>query len=84
MCKKIIEGKTNIKTVEILNATRWSSILEYLVNNPECGYEHVKFKIVHQCSNVYDLIQMEAIFVYLNKPELYKKKEFDYVVALFN
>ena len=46
----------------------------HLVNNPERGnnYEDIRFKIEQQCSNVYDLVQMEAIFIYLYKPELCK------------
>ena len=84
--KEFIEGKTNIKSAALMNATRKSSIAEHLVKYPNCGknYEDVRFKIVQQCSSVYDLLKLEAIFIYLNKPELCKQKEFDYVVALFN
>ena len=85
--KKIIEGKTNIKSVELMNATRKSSIAEHLVNYPNCSknYEDDRFKFVQQCSNLYDLLKLEAIFIYLNKPELkLKQKEFDYVVALLS
>ena len=76
MCKKLFEGKTNIKSAALINATRRSSI--NLINNPECGnnYEDLRFRIVQQSSNVYDLIKMEAIFIYLNKPELCKQKDF--------
>jgi len=79
-------GRTNIKSAALINASRKSSIAEHLVNYPNCGknYEDVRFKIVQQCSNVYDLSKLEAIFIYLNKPELCKQEEFDYVVALFN
>ena len=61
-------------------------ISKHLINNPYCGknYKDITFKIVQQCSNVQDLVKMEAIFIYLNKPELCKQKEFDYVVAPFN
>ena len=57
--KNIFEGKTNIKYAALINATKRSSISEHLVNNSECGnnYEDVRFKIVQQCSNVYDLIK---------------------------
>ena len=84
--REFIEGKTNIKSVALMNATRKSSIAEHLVKYPNCGkiYDDVRFKIVQQCSSVYDLLKLEAIFIYLNKPELCKQKEFDYVVALFN
>ena len=69
-----------------MNATRKSSIAEHLVNYPNCGknYEDVRFKIVQQCSNVYDILKVEAIFIYFNKLELCKQTEFDYVVALFS
>ena len=67
-------GKTNIKSAALINASRKSSIAEHLVNYPNCGknYEDVRFKIVQQCSNVYDLLKLEAIFIHLNKPELCK------------
>ena len=80
--EKFIEGKTNIKTAALLNATRRSSISKHLVNNPERGnnYEDIRFKIEQQCSNVYDLVKMEDFFIHLNKPELCKQKEFDYVM----
>ena len=42
------------------------------------------FDILKQCANKFDLIKMEAILIYLYKPELCKQKEFDYTVALFN
>ena len=46
--KKFIEGKTNIKSVAFMNATRKSSITEHIVNYPNCGKncEDVRFKIV--------------------------------------
>ena len=80
--KKFIEGNTNIKTAALINATRRSSISKHLVNNPERGnnYEDIRFKIEQQCSNVYDLVKMEDFFIHLNKPELCKQKEFDYVM----
>ena len=66
-----------------MNATRKSLIAEYLVNYPNFGknYKDVRFKTVQQCSNLYDILKLEAIFIYLNKPEIFKQKEFDYVVA---
>ena len=52
--KNFIEGKTNIKSAALMNATRKSPIAEHLVNYQNCGrnYEYVRFKIVQQCSNV--------------------------------
>ena len=45
--KTIIEDKTNLKSVALIDATRRSSIAEHSVNNPGCGknYEEVGFKI---------------------------------------
>ena len=67
-----IEGKVNIKSLALINATKRSSIAEHLVNNLDCGKNNkdTRFKIVQQCPNVYDLFKLEAIFIYLNKPEL--------------
>ena len=69
-----------------MNATRKSAIADHLVNYPNCGnnYEDTRFQIIQQWSDVYDLLKLEAICIYLNKPELCKQKEFDYVVTLFN
>ena len=75
-----------LPNIALMNATIKSSIAEHIVNYPNCGknYEDIRFKIVQQCSNLYDLLKLEAIFIYLNKPELCKQKEFDYVVTLLN
>ena len=43
-----------------------------------------RFKIIHHCNNENDLIKMEAIFIYLEKPLLSKQKEFDYKVYVFS
>ena len=40
-----------------------------------------RFKI---CSNVFDLIKLEAICNLLRKPVLCKQKDFDYTVSLFS
>ena len=84
--RDFVEGKNNKKTKALINATRKSAIADHLFNYPNCGnnYEDTRFQIIQQCSNVYDLLKLEAICIYLNKPELCKQKEFDYVVALFN
>ena len=69
-----------------MNATRILLIGEHLVDNPDCGkdYEDVRFKIVQRCFNVYDRLKLKKNLIYLSKPELCKRKEFDYVVAIFN
>ena len=63
-------------TVATENATKRSSVAEHLVNNRECAkkYDFPRFKIIHQCNNVTDLIKMEAISIYLEKPVLCKQK----------
>ena len=63
-----------------------SSLVEHLVNNPSCGsnFEVSNFSVMRQCSNILDLIRLDAILIRLNKPKLCKKKEFDYTIALFS
>ena len=75
--------KTRRKTV--VNASKRSSIAEHLINNTNCGnnYNSSRFKIINSCTNSIDLVRMEAISIFLNKPELCKQKEFDYKVSLF-
>ena len=57
-------------TIATKNATKRSSASEHLVNNRECAkkYDFSRFKILHQCNIVTDLIKMEAISIYLEKP----------------
>ena len=68
-----------------LNATKRSSISEHLVKNPKCGnnYSETKFKVLRSCTNIFDLIKIEAIYIHLDKPELCKQREFDYSLSLF-
>ena len=63
-----------------------SSIAEHLVNNPSYGnnFEIYNFSVMRQCSNILNLIRLKAILKHLNKPNLCKKKEFDYTIALFS
>ena len=63
-----------------------SAIAEHLVNNTYCGnnFDISKFSIMRQCSNTLELIRLEDILIHLNKPNLFKKKEFDYNLALFS
>ena len=62
------------------------NVAENLVNNRECAKKHDLsiFNIIHQYDNVSDLIKMETILIYLEKPVLCKQKEFDYKVSLFS
>ena len=79
---KFIDEKTKIKTKAVVNATKKSSIAEHLINNTNCAknYDLSRFKILNSCTNSIDLVRMEEISIFLNKPELCKQKEFDYKV----
>ena len=59
---------------------------ENLVNNPGCGnsYNEMKYKIFRSCTNNFDLIKIEVIYIHLDKPKLCKQKEFDYLLSLFS
>ena len=83
---KFIKKEPKIMTRATENATKRSSVAEHLVNNKECAenYDLSRFEILHQCHNVMDLIKMEVISTYLEKPVLCKQKEFDYKVSLFS
>ena len=48
------------------------------------NYNIDRFKIIKICSNVFDLIKLEAICILLRKPVLCKQKDFDYTVCLFS
>ena len=67
----------------MVNATKRSSTAEHLVNNTNCAnnYDSLRFKILNSCTSSIDLVRMEAIPIFLNKPELFKQKEFDYKVS---
>ena len=51
--------------VKVLSASKRSSIAEHLVNNSTCAnrYNLNTFKIIKNCSNVFDLIKLEAICI---------------------
>ena len=72
--------------IKVINASKRSSIAEHLVNNSLCAdnYNVNRFKIIKNCSNVFDLIKLEAICILLRKPVLCKQKDFDYTVSLFS
>ena len=71
--------------IAVKNAIKKSAIAEHLMNNPSCGKKFAlsNFSVMRQCSNTLELIRLEAILIHLNKPNLCKKKEFDYTLALF-
>ena len=48
---------------KVLNESKRSSIAEHLVINPTCdnSYNINGFKIIKTCSNIFDLIKLEAI-----------------------
>ena len=68
------------------NAAKRSLVAEHLVNNKECAkkYDLSRFKIIHQSNDLTDLIKIEAIWIYLEKPVLCKQKDFEYKVSLFS
>ena len=80
-----IKEKTINNTKAVVNATKISSIAEHLINNVDCAsnYDLLRFKAINNCTNFIDLVRLEAISIFLNKPKLCKKKEFDYKVSLF-
>ena len=82
---KFIDEKTKIKMKVVVNAIKRWSIAEHLVKNTNCAnnYDSSRFKILNNCTDSIDLVRMEAISIFLNKPELCKQKEFDYKVSLF-
>ena len=63
-----------------LCTTKRSSKAEHFINNTNCAnnYDSSRLKILNNCTNSIDLVRMEAISIFLNKPELCKQKEFDY------
>ena len=55
-----------------------SAIAEHLIKNSICGksYIDLRFKILRSCTTIFDLIKIEAIYIHLNKPKLFKQKVF--------
>ena len=80
-----MKEKTNNKTKAVINAAKRSSIAEHLINNTDCANNYLlsRFEVMSHCNNVVDLVRLEAISIFLKKPELCKQKEFDYKVSLF-
>ena len=68
------------------NAIKRSSVSEHLVENPVCenGYSEMRFKILRSCTNIYDLVKIEPIYIHSNKPKLCKQKELDYSLYSFS
>ena len=81
-----IKDEKDEKSIAVENAIKKSAIAEHLVNNPSCGKKFAvsNFSVMRQCSNTLELIRLEAILIHLDKPNLCKKKEFDYTLALFS
>ena len=84
--ENFVTNKIKKTTTAIRNAAKRSAIAEHLINNPTCAqkYSESNFKILRQCWNSFELVKLEAILIHLNKPDLCKQKEFDYIVSLFN
>ena len=68
------------------NAIKRLPILEHLVKNPVCGNScsEMRLKLLRSCTNIFDLVKIEAIYIHLNKPKLCKQKELDYLLTLFS
>ena len=73
--------KENGIPINVLNASKRSSIIENLVNNSTCksSYNLTKFKIIEICSSLFDLT-----CILLRKPVLQKQNIFDYSVSLLS
>ena len=83
---KFIEEKPEIKTTTTTkNAAKRFSIAEHLINSNDCGrkYKISRFEIINHCNSVFDLVKLEAISIFLNKPKLCKQEELDYKGSLF-
>ena len=67
--------------VKVINASKRLSIAEHLVNNSTFAnsYNMNSFKIIKTCSNVFDLIKLEAI----RKPVLCKQKKLTILFRYF-
>ena len=65
-------NSTFIHLIEVLNVL--CQLKNYNIN---------RFKFIITCSNVFDLIKLEAICILTKKPDLCKQKDFDYTVSLF-
>ena len=63
--------KTNTKTKTVINAAKRSSIAEHLINNTDCANNYMppSIRVFIHCNNVIDLVRLEAISIFLNKPE---------------
>ena len=84
--KEHVKDQPKKMSIATTNAIKRSSISEHLVKNPACGnsYSEMRFKILRSCTNIFDLVKIEAIYIHLHKPKLCKQKEFDYSLSLFS
>ena len=57
------------------NATKRSSISEHIVKNLVCGvsYNEMRFKTLRSCTDNFDIVKIEAIYIDLNKPKIKTK-----------
>ena len=64
-----MKEKTNNKTKAVINATKISSIAKNLINNVNCAnnYDLSRFKVINNCTNLINLVRLEAISIFLNK-----------------
>ena len=62
------------------NTIKRSLITEHIVYNQTCGNK-CEFSIFKNLCN-FDLIRLEEILIHLNKLKLFKKNEFDSIIAL--
>ena len=62
----MLSNKKDYISVKVLNASKRLSIAEHLVNNTTCANSYVinRFKTIKTCSNVFDLIKIEAVFTF--------------------
>ena len=62
---KLIDKEPEIKTTATENASKRSSVAEHLINNRDGArkYDISRFRIIHHCNSVFDLVKLEAIFI---------------------
>ena len=86
-CVKVhVKDQPKKMSIATSNAIYRLSISEYFVKNPICGnsYSEMKFKILRSCTNIFDLVKIEAIYIHLNKPKSCKQKEYNESLSLFS
>ena len=73
---KFIEKEPEIKPTATKNAAKRSSVAEHLINNRNCARKNnlSRFKTINHCNIVFDLVKLEDISIFFEKPELCKQK----------